>query len=201
MTLTLVEQEPSRPQHLGASALGVLPQAERSILVVKSGDEGVVEGGSVGGGGHEGHEGGLAGVVGGGIAGGEGAGVLLEAVVLLVELLEHLEDDAEVDVGVGDVDLVGAAHVALAADADEGAGSDGSDGGGDASDDGGGSGSQDSGGGDGGGDGEGSDDGLKGKARVLVFPYRLNFFTYVTASFYGRTYILASLSLRKTPRN
>ena len=54
--MTLVEQEPSRPR-LGTSALGVFLHAKRSILVVKSGDEGIVEGGSVGGSGHEGHEG------------------------------------------------------------------------------------------------------------------------------------------------
>ena len=101
-----MEQEPSSP-HLSASALGVLLHAEGSILVVESGDEGVVEGGSVGGSGHEGHEGGLAGIVSSGVTGGKGASVLLEAIVLLVQLLEHLEDDAEVDVGVGNVDFVG----------------------------------------------------------------------------------------------
>ena len=158
MMITLVEQEPSRPR-LGTSALGVFLHAKRSILVVKSGDEGIVEGGSVGGSGHEGHEGGLAGIVGSGVTGGKGASVLLEAVVLLIELLEHLEDDAEVDVGVGDVDLIGG--LSLAADADEGSGGDGSNAGGNSSDDGGGSRSQDGGGGDGGGDQEGADDSLK----------------------------------------
>ena len=160
MMITLVEQEPSRPR-LGTSALGVFLHAKRSILVVKSGDEGIVEGGSVGGSGHEGHEGGLAGIVGSRVTGGKGASVLLEAVVLLVELLEHLEDDAEVNVGVGNVDLVGAADVTLATDSDEGTGGDGSNAGGNSSDDGGGSRSQDGGGGDGGGDQEGADDSLK----------------------------------------
>jgi len=169
--MTLVEPEPSRPR-LGAPALGVFPHAERSILVVESGDEGVVEGGSVGGSGHEGHEGGLAGVVGGGVTGGKGASVLLEAVVLLIELLEHLEDDAEVDVGVGDVDLVGSADVTLAADSDEGAGGDGSDGGGNASDDGSGTGSQDGGAGDCGGDGEGADNSLENVQVVKQFCLR-----------------------------
>ena len=156
--MTLVEPEPSRPR-LGAPALGVLPQAERSILVVESGDEGVVEGGAVGGSGHEGHEGGLAGIVGGGVTGGQGAGVLLEAVVLLIELLEHLEDDAEVDVGVGDVDLIGG--LTLAADTDEGSSGDGADGGSNTSDDGGGSGSKDGSRGDSGSNGQGSNDGLE----------------------------------------
>ena len=143
-----MEQEPSRP-HLGASALRVFLHAQGSILVVKSGDESLVERGSVGGSGHEGHEGGLAGVVGSGVTDGQGASVLLEAVVLLVEFLEHLEDDAKVDVGVGNVDLVAAADVALAADADEGAGGDGADAGGDSTDDGGDGWAGDNGGGDG----------------------------------------------------
>lgn len=155
--MTLVEAETSRPR-LGAPALGVLLLADGSILVVESGDEGVVEGGAVGGSGHEGHEGGLAGIVGGGVTGGQGASVLLEAVVLLIELLEHLEDDAEVDVGVGDVDLIGG--LSLAADADEGSGGDGADAGSDTSDDGGGSGPEDGSSGDGGGDEKGSNDGL-----------------------------------------
>jgi hypothetical protein len=147
--------------YLSALALGVLLQTEGSILGVESRDEGIVEGGSTGGSGHQGHEGGLAGVIGGRGTGGQGASVLLEAVVLLVQLFEHLEDDAEVDVGVGDVDLVLlAGDVAFAADADELAGGDGADGGGDASDDGGGSGADDGGGRDGRSDDECSENGL-----------------------------------------
>lgn len=160
-----MEQEPSRP-HLGASALGVFLQAQGSILAVKSGDEGLVEWGSVGGSGHEGHEGVLAGVIGGGVTGGQGASVLLEAIVLLIEFLEHLEDDAKVDVGVGNVDLVGSAGVTLAADADELAGGDGADAGGDSSDDGGDGGSGDNGSGDARDEEESSNDALKVQVTV-----------------------------------
>lgn len=162
-----MEQEPSSP-HLSASAFGVLLHAEGGILGVESGDEGVVEGGSVGSSGHEGHEGGLAGIVGSGVTGGKGASVLLEAIVLLVQLLEHLEDDAEVDVGVGNVDFVGlSADVTLATDSNESSGGNGTDAGGDSSNDGGGSGSKNGGGGDGGGDQECSENGLLGQKERL----------------------------------
>ena len=152
--------------NLSASALGVFPQAQGDILVVKSRDESLVEGGSVGSGGHEGHEGGLAGVVGSGVTGGKGACVLLQAVVLLIELLEHFEDDAEVDICVGNVDFVGAIDVTLSTDSDECTGGDGTDGSGNSTDNGSGTRSEDGSGGDGGGDGEGSYDGLLDKKQI-----------------------------------
>ena len=139
--------------NLSASALGVFPQAQGDILVVKSRDESLVEGGSVGSGGHEGHEGGLAGVVGSGV-------------VLLIELLEHFEDDTEVDVGVGNVDFVGAIDVTLSTDSDECTGGDGTDGSGNSTDNGSGTRSEDGSGGDGSGDGEGSYDGLLDKKQI-----------------------------------
>jgi len=81
---------------LSLSALGVLSHTEGGILVVESKDEGLGEGSSIGGRGHQGHERGLVGIIRSGVAGGKLASVELKAIVLLVQLFEHLEDDSEI---------------------------------------------------------------------------------------------------------
>ena len=71
--------------------------------MVETGDECVVEGGVMGSSSHEGHQSGLAGIVGGWVTGGQDASVLLEAVVPPVELLQHVENYAKVELKVDNV--------------------------------------------------------------------------------------------------